>query len=147
MLYYNTEKDILNLKDSKIIPIIPVNCVGVMGAGLALQFKQKYPNLFNEYLIACTNKEVEIGHILYLEYNKKEFILFPTKTDWKFDSKIEYIESGLNGLVRFLNTFQNKKVAIPPIGCGCGNLKVSDVISLIYDKTKDCKNDIFLVGF
>jgi len=76
MLYYNTEKDILNLKDSKIIPIIPVNCVGVMGAGLALQFKQKYPNLFNEYLIACTNKEVEIGHILYLEYNKKEFILF-----------------------------------------------------------------------
>lgn len=147
MLYYSEYKDILNLNDKTIIPIIPVNCVGVMGAGLALQFKEKYPHLYTEYVEACNNKEIEIGHILYLKNDKEEFILFPTKDHWKNDSNLEYIELGLNGLVNFLDTFPTKKVAIPPIGCGCGKLSVDFVLPLIYEKTKECKNDIFLVGF
>lgn len=147
MIYYCDEKDILNLKDNNLIPVIPVNCKGVMGAGLALQFKNKYTTFYNEYVSACNSNEVEIGHILYLEEDNLKFILFPTKDDWKNVSKLEYIDKGLDNLLKFLNTFPTLNIAIPPLGCGCGKLSIEDVLPLIYNKLKDCKNDIFLIGF
>ena len=146
-LYYSDEKDILDLKDKSIIPIIPVNCKGVMGAGLALQFKNKYPNLFNEYVDACNKGEVEIGHVLLLFNDNHMFLLFPTKDDWRTPSSLDYIESGLDGVCKFLNAFPDAKIAFPPLGCGLGALQKEDVLPLIYEKTKEYPNDKYLIGF
>jgi len=147
MLYYNDEKDILNLKDKDIAVIIPVNCIGVMGAGLAKQFADKYPDMVSIYKDCCDTKQLSIGHCVLEDSIYGKFIFFPSKDDWRNDSKIEYIEEGLDSLIRCLNYFNNLKVAIPPIGCGLGKLDRSEVLELIYNKTKECKNDIFLVGW
>lgn len=147
MLYYCEEKDILNLKDKTIVPIIPVNCKAVMGAGLAKQFRDKYPNLFEAYKQYCHNGNLSIGHCALVKDNDITAILFPTKYDWQEPSKLEYIELGLNSLCKCLDYFKDVQIAIPPIGCGLGGLSVELVIPIIYDKLKEYKNNIFLVGF
>ena len=76
-LYYSDEKDILDLKDKSIVPVIPVNCKGVMGAGLALQFKNKYPNLFNEY-VEKPMKDYNINYNFYIAETNK--ILYAIST-------------------------------------------------------------------
>lgn len=147
MLYYSEENDILNLKDKDIVIIIPVNCKGVMGAGLAKQFAEKYPASEQAYKDCCRDKALSIGHCVLEETPFGTFIFFPTKDDWKDDSKYEYIELGMDSICRCLDTFHDLKIAFPPIGCGLGGLDTSIVLSIIYEKTKDYSNDLFLVGF
>ena len=147
MLYYSDEKDILNLKDKNIAVIIPVNCVGVMGAGLAKQFADKYPEMIPTYKDCCDTKQLSIGHCVLEDSIYGKFIFFPTKDDWKNDSKYEYIESGMDSICRCLDVFTDLKIAFPPIGCGLGGLDTGMVLSIIYEKTKEYKNDLFLVGF
>lgn len=99
-----------------------VNCIGVMGTGLALEFSLRYPKMFNEYKNDCENKLVKIGKInLYKEEN--QIILnFPTKYHWKYPSKIEWIEKGLDYIVQNFKTWNIKSIAIPPLGCNNGGL-------------------------
>lgn len=114
------------------IYINPINCVGTMGKGLALEFKNRYPETFNDYKIACNNKKLDIGKLWIWQNNDICIIGFPTKYHWKNQSKYEYIEEGLKALKIFLSTQPNNAiVSIPAIGCGCGGLEWNIVVELL----------------
>lgn len=109
-----------------------VNCVGVMGRGIALQFKKTFSEqYFKEYKTACDNKELQPGKMLVHDLNRlhnpKYVIDFPTKRHWKGKSKMEDIEAGLQTLVQEIRGRQIGSIAIPPLGCGLGGLQWPDV--------------------
>lgn len=126
-----------------------VNTVGVMGKGIALQFKNRFPTNFKIYRDACKNKTFSVGEILVVEegdlYNKKYIINFPTKAHWKQDSKYEYISSGLIALKKALKEYGINSVAIPPLGCGNGGLDWEIVRKMIEDAFEH--SDIHVVVF
>lgn len=115
-----------------------VNTVGVMGKGIALQFRQAFPNkYFQDYQKACQHNEIEIGKMHVYETgsltNPRFIINFPTKAHWKGKSKIEDIRAGLVDLIRFIREKNIKSISIPPLGCGNGGLLWSDVRPLIEE--------------
>lgn len=103
-----------------------LNTVGVMGKGVALQFKKKFPANFKEYERACKRGEVEVGKMFTVEVdsltNPRYIINFPTKKHWRGSSRLEYMEQGLEALVREIQRLDLKSIAIPPLGCGNGDL-------------------------
>lgn len=103
-----------------------VNCVGVMGKGLALQFKNAFPENFKAYVTACKRKEVRPGHMFIFEtrcFEPPHYIInFPTKRHWRDKSHIEDIESGLADLVKVIRNKGIRSITIPPLGCGLGGL-------------------------
>ncbi|BCO56066.1 hypothetical protein MINTM005_13100 [Mycobacterium intracellulare] len=130
----------MNILDSDCEAIInTVNCVGVMGKGLALQFKQRYPYMFLDYKDACAAGRVELGRIhVYEDHATGKLIInFPTKQHWRNDSRIEYIEWGLKNLRRYLKAGGIKSIAIPPLGCGLGGLDWDDVERLLREHLHD----------
>ena len=108
-----------------------VNCVGVMGRGIALQFKKAFPENFKAYKAACDRKELQPGrlfvHDLCRLVNPRYVINFPTKRHWKGKSRIEDIESGLTALVHEVRRLGIHSIAVPPLGCGLGGLDWSEV--------------------
>jgi len=109
-----------------------VNTVGVMGAGIALEFKKRYPKNFSEYKTACDKKEFKTGSILMVNENDgKTIINFPTKKHWVNDSNYEYIKSGLRALKKELEKGSIKSIALPPLGCELKGLKWPKVKKLI----------------
>lgn len=104
-----------------------VNTVGVMGKGIALQLKKRFPVNFKIYEKACNAGDVKIGRMLVVRENtlegEKVIINFPTKTEWFKKSQYGYIEEGLKDLVRVINECKISSIAIPPLGCGNGGLK------------------------
>lgn len=112
-----------------------VNCVGIMGRGIALQFKTSFPENFKVYKAACDREEVQPGHMFVFEtgrlQNPKYIINFPTKRHWRGNSRMEDIESGLAALVCEVRNRGIKSVAIPPLGSGLGGLDWRDVRSRI----------------
>lgn len=114
-----------------------VNCVGVMGKGIALQFKQAFPENFKEYEKECKNGKMRIGKNFVFNTGKlfppKYIINFPTKRHWKGKSKLDDIKKGLNDLVKVVRDLKIKSIAIPPLGSGLGGLNWADVRSLIVD--------------
>ena len=106
----------------------PINCVGVMGGGLALAFKKKFPEHFETYKKMCQNGEIKVGELYVVDGDEKhKVLLFPTKIHWKNPSLMEYVESGLEYLVKNYDKMGIKSIAIPALGCGLGGLKWEDV--------------------
>ena len=118
-----------------------VNTVGVMGKGIALQFKEMFPSNFKEYARLCKNKQLQPGSLLVINentlYGEKTIINFPTKTEWYQKSRYEYIEDGLKALVEELNKGSIKSIAIPPLGCGNGGLQWASVKPLMEKYLKE----------
>ncbi len=112
-----------------------VNCVGVMGRGVALQFKNKFPANFRAYKAACDRGEVQPGRMLVYDIgtlsNPRYIINFPTKRHWKGKSRIEDIESGLIALKTEITSRGITSIALPPLGCGLGGLDWNEVRPLI----------------
>lgn len=112
-----------------------VNTVGVMGKGIALQFKEHFPMNFKIYAAACKNGEMQIGKVLVVRENtikgERIIINFPTKTEWFKKSQYSYIEEGLKDLVRVIEEYKIQSIAIPPLGCGNGGLKWEKVKHLM----------------
>ena len=110
-----------------------VNTVGVMGKGIALQFKLAFPDNYKAYESACKRDEVQIGKmfVFHRENNPRVIINFPTKRHWKGKSKIEDIKSGLRALIEVVRKEHIKSIAVPPLGCGNGGLDWADVRPLI----------------
>ena len=125
-----------------------VNCVGIMGRGLALQFKNKFPQNFKEYQLACTKKEVQLGKMFVHQtgqlINPKYIINFPTKGHWKQNSKIEDISNGLDDLITIIEKYSIKSIAIPPLGSGLGGLDWKMVKKLIEEKLKNINCTVIL---
>ena len=125
-----------------------VNCVGIMGRGLALQFKNKFPQNFKEYQLACKNKEVQLGKMFVHQtgqlINPKYIINFPTKGHWKQNSKIEDISNGLDDLTTIIEKYSIKSIAIPPLGSGLGGLDWKMVKKLIEEKLKNINCTVIL---
>lgn len=115
-----------------------VNTVGIMGKGVALQFKEHFPLNYRLYKKACETGEVKLGRMFVTETAQldgtKYIINFPTKADWRSYSKLSDIAEGLDDLVRLIHEKGIKSVAIPPLGCGNGGLDWKDVKPLIVSK-------------
>jgi O-acetyl-ADP-ribose deacetylase (regulator of RNase III) len=111
-----------------------VNTVGVMGAGIALQFKQAFPENYAAYEAACKREEVKIGKMFVFhrgENNPRIIINFPTKRHWRGMSRIEDIKSGLQALIEIVKKERIRSIAVPPLGCGNGGLDWDVVRPLI----------------
>jgi len=127
-----------DLLDASVDAIVnTVNCVGVMGKGIALQFKKKWPKNFKDYEYACKNDLVQPGKMHIYDAGglvKPNFIInFPTKNHWREKTKTSYIQDGLNDLVETIIRLNIKSIAIPPLGCGNGGLDWKDVKSMIVN--------------
>lgn len=111
----------------------PVNCVGVMGKGLAKEFKSKYPDNFVFYKQECENGNVIPGRMCVFKTADKYVINFPTKNHWGDKSKIVDIDSGLENLVEVVKANNIKSIAIPALGCGLGGLDWEEVKQKMED--------------
>lgn len=130
------------------IRINTVNCVGVMGAGVALLFKNKYPKMFNDYSNACLKGEVKIGkpHVWVEDdmFSKLTIINLPTKNHWRNPSKYEYIDKGLEWLKNYLLDKENSTITIPALGCGHGGLDWAIVKDMIDKYLSDLNTIIYV---
>ncbi len=112
-----------------------VNTVGVMGKGLALQFREAFPENYKAYREACARGELAVGRMFVTENlsgtNPRYIINFPTKAHWRDPSRLEYVTAGLKDLAHILRERQIQSVAIPPLGCGLGGLQWAVVKPLI----------------
>jgi O-acetyl-ADP-ribose deacetylase (regulator of RNase III) len=127
-----------------------VNTVGVMGKGLALQFKRRFPANFNAYAAACKRGEVEIGRMHVVETKEptgpRYIINFPTKKHWRDKSRLEYVHAGLNALGEEIRARGIRSIAVPPLGCGLGGLAWSDVEPMI-ERAVAALSDVRVVVF
>lgn len=125
-----------------------VNTVGVMGKGIALQFKQRFPNNYAIYKKACDQKLLKTGDLLITESSSlffKHIINFPTKEHWRNPSKYEYIEQGLDKLIAEIKKRNIKSVALPPLGAGNGKLDWQKVKTILNDKLKVLPDVNFII--
>ena len=127
-----------------------VNCVGIMGRGIALQFKNDFPENFKAYEAACAREEVQPGKMFVFETrtltNPKFIINFPTKRHWRGKSRMEDIDSGLKALVEEIRTRSIRSIAIPPLGSGLGGLNWTDVRPRIVEALRGL-NDLQVIVF
>lgn len=130
-----------NIFNSKAQTIVnTVNCVGVMGKGIALVFRLRYPQMFDIYKAHCKNKLIGIGKLwVYKENPDKQWVLnFPTKYHWKYPSKVEYLEKGLE---KFVLTYKEKgieSIAFPLLGTHNGGLDKEYVKDMIFSYLSSC---------
>ncbi|WP_072055022.1 macro domain-containing protein [Aliivibrio fischeri] len=129
-----------------------VNCQGVMGAGIALEFKLRYPEMFEKYQTLCKGKHIQIGKLWnYTDQSEKfgfkHVLNLPTKDNWKLPSKREYLELALQ---KFVGTYKKSpytSVAFPVLGAGRGGLNESEVIELMHHYLADLDIDIEIWQF
>ena len=121
-----------------------VNTVGVMGKGVALMFKEAFPENFKAYERACKEKQVRIGEMFVTEredlLGPKWIINFPTKGHWKYPSQMKWIEDGLADLARVIEKKRIRSIAIPPLGSGSGGLNWTEVRSRIEKALSSLKD-------
>jgi len=111
-----------------------VNTVGAMGKGIALQFKNMFPDMYVKYRSLCEQGLFEIGQLWLYKTPNKWVLNFPTKKHWRYPSKIEYMELGLK---KFVNTYDEMgihSIAFPPLGCGNGQLDFEDQVKPVMEK-------------
>lgn len=125
-----------------------VNLVGVMGKGVALQFKERFPENFKVYQRACVDRTIGIGKLLVvpaLKDGRRIYIVnFPTKIHWRNPSEYSYVEKGLDDLVKVIAEYGIKSIAIPPLGAGNGGLNWAVVKMMIERKLADVNCSVCL---
>lgn len=120
-----------------------VNCVGVMGKGVALEFKKRWPDMFEDYKRRCELRQVRLGEpYLYRDTTGLSIINFPTKDHWRSSARIGDIERGLDYLIIHADEWKLSSIAMPPLGCGNGGLEWSEVGPLIYRRLHKLQIDI-----
>lgn len=116
-----------------------INCVGVMGAGIAYEFRLRFPDLYEKYLKLCEQKLIQIGKLWLYKVDEKNLVLnFPTKYDWKYPSKIEYLEKGLQ---KFVETYKERKItsiAFPLLGASNGGIPENISAELMKTYLSEC---------
>lgn len=133
-----------------------VNCIGVMGSGIALEFKLRYPEMFDRYLNLCDTKQLDIGKLWIYKAPKNWVLNFPTKKHWKYPSRIEYLEAGLQ---KFADTYEERgitSIAFPLLGADRGGIEPQqsqellvrylnplDIHAEIYQYDPNAKDDLY----
>ncbi len=139
-----------NIMDSTAQALVnTVNTVGVMGKGIALQFKNQFPNNYKIYKEVCEKKELKIGQLLVTEEDsllsgRKIIINFPTKTHWRLPSEYDYISMGLQELAKVIQERNIQSIAIPPLGSGNGGLDWNKVKPIIAEVLKGIDCHVYL---
>lgn len=138
-----------NLLDAPVQALVnTVNTVGVMGKGVALQFKIAFPENAKVYTDAAKKGEIKLGEVLVVPVNSmssvKYIINFPTKAHWRYPSRIQWIKSGLENLREQLLKYKIKSIALPPLGCGNGGLDWSEVKPVIESILADLPVEIIV---
>lgn len=143
-LYYHTS-NIFDLDAHALVN--PVNCVGVMGAGLAKEFARRYPKIVAPYQKACATNKLRPGKVFVITlssnsatYSEKYVVCFPTKDNWREPSELSFIKYGLLDLVDVIESLNIRSIAIPKLGCGLGGLKWGDVRPLIESALNPIEN-------
>ncbi len=127
--------DILKSKAQTLVNT--VNCVGIMGKGIAREFKNRFHEMFKDYIKRCERKEIRVGQpYLYKSLFGPQIVNFPTKEHWKSVSKVSDIEQGLDYLLAHYKEWGITSISIPPLGCGNGQLEWKVVGRLIYSRAK-----------
>jgi O-acetyl-ADP-ribose deacetylase (regulator of RNase III)/uncharacterized protein YwgA len=128
-----------NIFDSKASTLVnTINCVGVMGKGIALDFKKMYPEMYEEYVELCQNHKIKPGcPYYYTDFNGVSVINFPTKDHWRSPSRLSYIIDGLDWFRANYEKLGITSVAFPPLGCGNGGLSWELVGPVMYEKLSD----------
>ena len=145
-----SQKDIF--KSGCQVLVNPVNCVGVMGKGLALQFKNKYFNMYLEYRRDCLKQKGSYRRYTpgccntYFTDNETVIANIATKNHWMDKSKYEWVQKGIHELHEIMTAMNYKSVAIPRIGCGLGGLEWNKTKEIILNETKNAKYTIWLDG-
>lgn len=139
-----------NLLEAEVEAVVnTVNTVGVMGKGIALMFKERYPENYKIYADACKVGDVQLGKMFVTESGEltgpKFIINFPTKKHWRYPSKAEWIASGLEDLKKVIAEKKITSIALPPLGCGNGGLEWNQVKSLIEQAVDPLKDVEFIV--
>ena len=134
------------------ILVNPVNCVGVMGGGLALAFSRRYPEILAPYKKVCNKGDLRPGVVMRIPVESRVIYLFPTKDDWRHPSEMRYITEGLVGLIRGLKSAdaqaqQTKTAHIPALGCGLGGLSWDDVLPVIANMTLPVRDTFHFVVY
>lgn len=122
----------------------PVNTFGVMGKGLAAEFKRRYPDMFRKYKAFCEQKKFSVGQLWLSHETDYAVLLFPTKKHWRGRSKLEYVEAGLK---KFVDTYEEKdikSIAFPKLGCGYGGLDWENVRPLMEKYLRDLPIEIYI---
>lgn len=128
---------------AKII-VNTVNTVGVMGKGIALEFKNRYPDMFQTYKNICQEGKLDIGMLYLWKKSEKWVMLFPTKKHWRNPSKLEYIESGLKKFVDNWDRLGTDSIAFPRLGCGNGGLDWNVVKPLMEKYLQDIPMQVYV---
>jgi O-acetyl-ADP-ribose deacetylase (regulator of RNase III) len=129
MIFYLPNSSVFDAPVTTVVNT--VNCDGVMGKGLALEVKKRYPRVFNSYRKACERGTLTTGKLQLVKAEDRWILNFPTKDHWRAKSKLAYVEAGLK---KFVATYKRKgitSVAFPPLGCGHGGLNWQDVQPLM----------------
>ncbi len=136
--------DIFTFAEDAEALVNSVNCVGVMGRGVALQFKRAFPDNFEAYAAACGRKEVQPGRMFVFDTrqftNPKYIINFPTKRHWRGKSRIEDIEAGLADLAKVIRERDIRSIVVPPLGSGLGGLDWPDIRTRIQATLANIEN-------
>jgi O-acetyl-ADP-ribose deacetylase (regulator of RNase III)/uncharacterized protein YwgA len=120
-----------------------VNCIGVMGKGVALEFRKRFPAMFEDYVARCARGEVRLGEpYLYRDSSGVRIVNFPTKNHWRPPSRLADIARGLDYFLAHAAEWGVRSVAFPPLGCGNGGLEWSEVGPLLYAKLHDADFDV-----
>lgn len=139
-----------NLLDSKAEALVnTVNTIGVMGKGVALQFKQQFPENTKNYIKACKENNIAIGKLLItrdtsLHTGEKIIVNFPTKTDWRKPSEYSYIEEGLEDLTLLIKQHNIQSIALPALGAGNGGLNWKKVRDIMEKHLSNIDSDIYI---
>lgn len=139
--YY--EGTVFNINTQAIVNT--VNCTGVMGAGIALEFMLRYPDMFEDYEAKCKDKRIVTGKVDYYKHEDGQIIVnFPTKWHFKYPSKLIWIEQGLQDFVRTYQKYEITSIAFPKLGTSNGGLNWNDVKALMEKYLDKLDIDIFI---
>ena len=143
MAYIQYQKGDIFESNAQVI-VNTVNCQGIMGKGLALAFKQKYPDMFNVYQQECRTRKLRIGRPTLYQKSTPWILNFPTKDSWRANSKLEYLEKGLEFLVSHYKKAGIKSIAFPKLGAQNGKLSWDEVGPIMAQYLSQLDVDVYI---
>lgn len=142
-IIFKKNGNIFNEKSQALVN--PVNCVGVMGAGLAKKFKNMFPDNYKHYRESCLNKSLIIGNVFVFKEKDRIIINLPTKNHWKDNSKLDYISNSVDAMSKVIQEKKITSVALPALGCGLGGLEWKNVKEILINKLNKIDNCRFII--